>query len=335
MKILVLSKEDITPLVDMKEALEFAEEAYRLKGRARKGIVQSRFAPLVAYEVKNSGASGFFDFRSGYVQGIPILINTLGFGYPENKLGQGLPSVFAYSLLSDLKTGAPLAIMEADHLASMRTGAAGAIASKYLAKKDSKSIGFIGAGHLAHNMLEAHLAFGFPLESVKVWSRSSLNREEFAKKASEKYRLSSTPVETPSNAVQGADIVCCCSPSLQPRVMLEDLKPEVHINAFGADSPGKQEVDPKVLTRSKIVIDDLEQCSIGGEIQKALQSGMLSLKNIYAEIGEIALGEKPGRTDEDGITLMDATGLAVQDLVIFYNVYRRAMDKGIGKSIDL
>ena len=336
MKTLSLRKEDIIPLVKMGEALEFAEEAYRLQRLADKREIPSRFAPLVAYEVKlPSGPSGFFDFRSGYVHGIPILINTLGFGYPENKVKSGLPSVFAYSLLSDLETGSPLAIMEADHLASMRTGAAGAIASKYLARKDSRSIAFIGAGHLAHNMLDAHIAFGFPIESVKVWSRSRSNREEFAKKANERFGLISSAAESPGNAVRGADIVCCCSPSLEPRVMLGDLKSGVHINAFGADSPGKQEVDPQVLTRSKIVIDNLEQCSLGGEIHKSLQSGLISTKDIYAEIGEIVLGEKPGRTSGDEMTLMDGTGLAVQDLVIFYNVYKRALDRGIGEWIEL
>jgi alanine dehydrogenase len=286
MKILTLSKEDIVPLIEMKEALGFAEEAYRLQRLAMKRSIESNFSPLVAYEVRNpSGPSGFFDFRSGYVQEIPILINTLGFGYPENKARRGLPSVFAYSLLSDLETGSPLAIMEADHLASMRTGAAGAIASKYLARKGSRSIAFIGAGHLASNMLDSHIKFGFPIETVRVWSRSASNREEFAKKASENYRVRSIPTESPADAIKGADIVCCCSPSLQPRVMFEDLKPGVHINAFGADSPGKQEVESEVLTRSKIVVDSLEQCSVGGEIHKALQSGVITPKNIYAEIG--------------------------------------------------
>jgi alanine dehydrogenase len=336
LKVLLLSKEEIVPLVTMKEALGFAEEAYKLQGLADKNAIPSRFSPLVAYEVKvPSAPSGFFDFRSGYVHGIPILINTMGFGYPENKLGRGLPSVFAYSLVSDLETGTPLAIMEADHLASMRTGAASAIASKYLARKDSSSIAFIGSGHLAHNMLEAHLAFGFPIESLKVWSRSRINREEFAKKAAESHGLAASPVDSPGEAVLGADIICCCSPSQEPRVMLEDLKPGVHINAFGADSPGKQEVDPKVLPKSKIVIDSLEQCSIGGEIHKSLQSGLITTKDIYARIGEIVLGEKPGRISPEEMTLMDATGLALQDLVIFYNIYKRALEKGTGKWIDL
>jgi len=117
--------------------------------------------------------------------------------------------------------------------------------------------------------------------------------------------------------------------------MFDDIKAGVHINAFGADSPGKQEVEPKVLTRSKIVVDSLEQCSMGGEIHKALRSGIITTKNIYAEIGEIVLREKPGRTSAEEITLMDATGLAIQDLVIFYEAYRIALEKGIGNWIEL
>jgi alanine dehydrogenase len=337
MKLLSLSKEDIMPLVEMKEALGFAEEAYRLQGSTKKKNILSNFSPLVAYEVRNlSGPSGFFDFRSGYVQGIPILINTLGFGYPENKSTHGLPGVFAYSILSDVETGSPLAIMEADHLASIRTGTAGAIASKYLARKESRNLAFIGSGHLARNLLDAHMASSFfHIDGVTVWSRSAANRGEFAKYASSKYHLSAKSLETPGEATRGADIICCCSPSKEPRVMLEDLKPGVHINAFGADSSGKQEVDPRVLARSKIVVDDLEQCSIGGEIHKSVQSGLISTNDIYAQIGEIVLGEKKGRTSPEEITLMDATGLAVQDLVIFYNVYKRATEQKKGRWIEL
>ena len=336
MKVLVLSGTDIEPLIGMKEALVLAEKAYKLQGNIQKGILPARFSPLVAYEVKGPlGSSGFYDFRSGYVHEFPIIISTMGYGFPENKVRRGLPGVFAVSFISDIDTGLPLAIMEADHLASMRTGAAGAIASKYLARRDSRTIAFIGAGHLARNMLAAHIELGFPIETVRVWSRSTSNREEFARKAAETYHILAVPTESPGEAVRRADIICCCSPSLEPRVLFDDLKGGVHINAFGADSPGKQEVDPKVLTLSKIVIDSLEQCSIGGEIHKAMQSNVITRKNIYAEIGEIALGEKPGRTSAEEITLMDSTGLAIQDIVIFYEAYKIALEKGTGNFIQL
>jgi ornithine cyclodeaminase/alanine dehydrogenase-like protein (mu-crystallin family) len=320
----------------MKEALVLAERAYALQGKIKKGLIQARFSPLIAYEVIGPlGSPGFYDFRSGYVHEIPIIISTMGFGFPENKLRRGLPGAFAVSLVSDVDTGVPLAMMDADFLASMRTGAAGAIASKYLARKDSRSIAIIGAGHLARNMLDAHIEFGFPIDSVKVWSRSASNREEFAKEAAEKYRILAVPTESPSDAVREADIICCCSPSKNPLVMFDDVKPGAHINAFGADSPGKQEVEPKVLTKSNIVVDSLEQCSLGGEIHKALQSGVITTQDVYAEIGEIVLGEKPGRTGYKEITLMDGTGLAIQDLVIFYDAYKTALEKGVGTWTEL
>ena len=336
MKVLVLSAQNIDPLINMKEALVLAERAYDFQGKIKKGILPAHFSPLVSYEVKGPlGAPGFFDFRSGYVSEIPIIVSTMGYGFPENKLHRGLPGVFAISLISDIDTGVPLALMDADFLSSMRTGAASAICSKYLARKNSRTIAFIGAGHLARNMLDAHMEFGFPLDRVRVWSRTGANREEFAKWAAEKYRILAVPTESPTDAVRGADIVCCCSPSLEPRVMYDDLSTGVHINAFGADSPGKQEVEPKVLTNSKIVVDDLEQCSIGGEIHKALRSGVITTKNIYAEIGEIVQGEKPGRISGAEITLMDATGLAIQDLAIFYEAYKLALEEGIGNWVQL
>ncbi len=291
----------------------------------------------MAYEVKApSGTSGFFDFRSGYVQEIPILISTLGYGYPENKSRHGLPGVFAFSLLSDVETGSPKAIMEADHLASMRTGAASAIASKYLARKNSSKIAFIGSGHLARNMLEAHIAQGFPIAEISVWSRTSINRENFAKEASKKFNIRARACDTPAEVVRDADIVCCCSPSKEPRVMRENLKAGTHVNAFGADSFGKQEVDPEVLKAcKKIVVDDLEQCLAAGEIHTAVRSGIISRNDIYGEIGEIVSGDKLGRSDENELTLMDGTGLAVQDIVIFYRVYQKAISRGVGSFLDL
>jgi alanine dehydrogenase len=117
-------------------------------------------------------------------------------------------------------------------------------------------------------MIDAHIQLGFPIESVKVWSRSPSNREEFAKEAAEKYRILSVPVESPSDAVKDMDIVCCCSPSLEPRVMSGDVGHGLHINAFGADSPGKQEVDPSVLTRSKIVVDSIESARLEGKFTR-------------------------------------------------------------------
>ena len=318
----------------MKDALILAQRAYEFQGNIRNGILLAQFSPLIAYKVLGPlGSPGFFDFRSGYVREIPIIISTMGYGFPENKIHHNLPGVFALSVISDIDTGAPFTIMDADFLASMRTGAAGAIASKYLARENSRSIAFIGAGHLARNMLDAHIAFGFPIDRVKVWSRSSSVREEFAKKVSEKYRILGIPTETSREAVIGADIICCCSPSTEPRVLFDDVSPGVHINAFGADSPEKQELAPEVLTKCKIVVDSLEQCSMGGEIHKALEVGIITTKDIYAEIGEIVLGEKQGRTSPKEITLMDATGLAIQDLVIFYHAYKLALEKGIGNWI--
>jgi alanine dehydrogenase len=335
-KMLSLSRDDLEPLIGMKEALGFAEKAYRLQWSIRGGSVSSSFSPLVAYGVvAPSGSQGFVDYRSGWIREIPVLLSVMGFGYPENKSKHNLPGVFALALLSDPETGAPLAIMEADHLASMRTGAAGAIASKYLGRRESHSISFIGAGHLARNMLLAHIEQGFEIKSARVWSRSQTSSQSFSNEISKKYGFKVEHVDTPGKAVEGADIICCCSQSTEPRVMLQDLKEGVHINAFGTDSPGKQELDQEILQKSKIVVDSLEQCSLGGEIHKALRSGLISEKDIYAEIGQIVCGEKPGRDNDQEMTVMDATGLAVQDLIIFYEAYSRSLSKGVGTWIKI
>ena len=249
-----------------------------------------------------------------------------------------MPTVMAIILMIEPKNGAPIAIVGGTHITAMRTGAAGGIAAKHLARKDSKIVGLIGAGVQARTQLMAMLTVFGSLEEVRVWSRTKHTREEFlayVKKEEGKRITRVVPVERPEDAVRGSDIIVTATPSKAPIVLGDWIKPGMHVNSSGADAPGKQELDPAILKKAKVVVDDLEHASYSSEINVPLSQGQLDLKDIWGSLGEIVAGLKHGRKSDDEITVFASTGLAIQDAVAANIAYKKAMAHGMGQMMEL
>lgn len=257
--------------------------------------------------------------------------------HPDNRKKYNLPTVMAVIVLINPENGAPIAIMGGTTVTDMRTGAAGGVAAKYLARKDSKIVGFVGAGAQARTQLMALLEVYKRLEEVRVWSRSKETKQKFVAETEPIYGhlCKITAVETIKEAVEGADIVVTTTPSRQPLIMNTMVSSGMHFNCIGADAPGKEELDPTILKRAKIVVDDWEQASHSGEINVPLSQGIITKENIWAEIGEIVAGLKPGREKPDEITVFTSTGLAVQDAVTAKIAYDKAVEKKIGRWIPI
>ncbi len=143
------------------------------------------------------------------------------------------------------------------------------------------------------------------------------------------------PAKSLKDAVEGADIVVTTTPSREPIVSNDWVKAGMHFNCIGADAPSKQELDPAILRRAKIVVDDWEQASHSGEINVPLTKGIITKQNVWGAICEIVAGLKPGRTSPDEITVFTSTGLAVQDAVTANLAYKKALAKGIGKIVEI
>ena len=152
---------------------------------------------------------------------------------------------------------------------------------------------------------------------------------------SDRQRLTTTGRAVTVEEAAGADIVCTQTPSRTPVVARAFIRPGAHINAMGADAPGKQELDPRILLDGKVVIDDFEQATHSGEVNVPLHNGTLRVDHIAATLGTIVAGKKPGRTRDDEITIFDSTGLAVQDLALARALYDRAQERGVGQMLDL
>ena len=324
-KTLILGRKDIINLVSMKDAVSLVEKAFRAYGENRVKMPAKIYLDLPEF-------GG--DFRA-----MPAYIGTLracGMKwvcvFPSNGR-HNLPTVMAQIILSDPKNGYPLAVLEATHITNLRTGAAGAVAAKHLALKNSRAVALVGCGVQAEFQLLA-LRETMKIESVKIWGRTRSEAENFAKK----FACAGFPVipcGSVKECVEGSDIICTTTPSRKPLVKFGWIKPGAHINAIGADAPGKEEFDPKILLRAKIVVDDYAQASHSGEINVPFAKGIISKKNIVSDLGSIVAGKKKIARRETDITVFDSTGLAIQDIALADFVYMAALKKKKGTAVEL
>ncbi|MEM3581013.1 MAG: alanine dehydrogenase [Candidatus Bathyarchaeia archaeon] len=330
METLILTDNEVKTLISMGEVIESVELAFREKGLKR---VQMP-AKIYLFYSKYNG-----DLRAmpSYLEELDISAVKVVNVHVDNREKYGLPTVMAVIVLVDPKTGFPLAIMGGKTITDVRTGAAGGVAAKYLAREDSKILAFIGAGAQAKTQLAAILEVYKNIEEVRVWSRSRETIEKFLAEANELYRrlFRLVPMADVKEAVDGADIVITTTPSRQPIIMNHMVSLGTHFNCIGADAPGKEELDPMILKRAKIVVDDWEQASHSGEINVPLSQGIITKENVWAEIGEIVAGLKPGREKEDEITVFTSTGLAIQDAIVAKLIYDKALKKGVGKFMQI
>ncbi len=250
------------------------------------------------------------DFRT-----MPAYLPALGIAgvkivnvHPDNR-EHGLPTVMALTVLIDVTTGLPTAIINATELTAMRTGAAGAVAAKHLATRQSVTLGVIGTGRQAEALVEATAA-ALTIEEIRVWSRTEKSVEAFAARYAD-YNARSVSIERACDC----DVLLTTTPSKRPLVMADWVHEGTHINAIGADAPGKQELDPALLLKAEVFVDDPGQAVHSGEVNVPISAGIYEPARIAGTLGEVVIGKK-GRSSPNAITVFDSTGLAIQDIVI-------------------
>ena len=328
MRTLLLPDRVIRDIVSMREVIEAVEGAFREKALGR---VQMPAKTYLFYD-----ELGDLRVMPCYMQASKISTVKVVNSHPGNR-GKGLPTVMAIILLIDPETGFPKSIMGGTWVTGMRTGAAGAIAAKYLARRNSKIAAFVGAGAQARMQLRGLLEVMNQLEEVRVFDVRPEARESFTRFLEENHpgRLSAIQASSVKDAVKDADIIVTTTPSRKPIVLDEWVPDGVHFNCIGADAPGKQELDPRILKRaSKIVVDDLEQAIHAGEVNVPVSLRILKRSDIYGELGEVVAGLKKGRESDDEITVFASTGLAIQDAVTANLVYEKAVEKGLGTPVE-
>jgi len=308
----LLSQEDLISMMDMAFAVDHVESAFTAHGR---GDVQM---PHKIY-LSLPHVRGDFRAMPSYISGAAGVkwVNS----HVENTKRHGLPTVMAMFILSDPDTALPLAIMDASLITAYRTGAAGAVATKYLADPKAKTLGIVGCGVQAKYLLEAHRVLHDDWE-VRVTDIVPERAQAFALK----YNVNAVALEEAC----AADVVCTATPGLEPTVKLSWLRQGALVNAIGADAPGKQELETEVIAKAQVIVDDLEQASASGEVNVPLTQNAIKEADIAATLGEIVAGKKAKKSNAR-VTVFDSTGLAIQDLALAHALYLRACERNVGQ----
>jgi alanine dehydrogenase len=312
MKPVIIEKEEIIKLLDFKEIISVIEKSFIDFSVGK--LVMPPPQDIVIEEFR-----GETHIKSAYVEGKDSYCVKIASGFYDNpKLG--LNSSQGMMVLLDSKTGVPKCILLEDGiLTDYRTAAAGVVAAKYLARADSKNVLVIGSGIQARLQVKFLLQV-FEIQRLCVWGRNEESVKNYCDYIS-KFNSLDLEVLTTVQDHKEIDIVITTTPSRSP--LLSSVQKGIHINAIGADMPGKQELSPKLLAKAKIITDSTSQCEKSGELQHALKSGDVVLKEVHAELGEIVAKTKKGRESSDEITVFDSTGLGVQDLAIAKYVYEK------------
>jgi len=275
-------------------------------------------------------------YMPAYLQKLGALACKIVTVYKNNPSKYNMPVIVGKVLLQDPNTGDVLCIMDGGYLTSVRTGAASGVATKYLAREDDNQIaGIFGAGVQAVSQLWAMTCVR-NISKALVYDLSKEAVAAFVKNMSGKLGLEIVQADSPDTILEQADIICAATSSPTPIFDGTKVKDGTHINGIGSHTPGARELDTAIITRAMLVADSYEAClNEAGDIMIPIKEGAIDKSHMKAELGEIVTGAKPARGSDTEITLFKSNGLAIQDAATAKLVYDRAVEAGIGSTVDL
>ena len=319
---ILLTRSEVAALLSIDECISAVEQAFRLRGLGDAAAAGIAGAPVPGggFHVKTAVLGGRFAAK---VNG----------NFPGNP-ARGLPAIQGAIVLCDTADGRPLAILDSIEITILRTGAATAVAAKHLARADSGVVTVFGCGNQGRIQLRA-LSRVRPLVRAYAWDVDPARSQAYAAELSTELGIPVLATRDPADAASRSDICVTCTPSRAPILRPGMVAAGTFVAAVGADSEEKWELAPSLLGSSKVVTDVTEQCATIGDLHHALAAGALTRAGVYAELGEIVAGRKPGRTREDETIVFDSTGMALQDVAAAALVYERARAAGRGVAVEL
>jgi alanine dehydrogenase len=321
-KTLILSWTDMVGLLTPAEYVDRVEHAFRMHGLGRVYMEPKGHIVLDRYK-------GEWEVMPSYIEE-PEAAACKWVSIREDNARYELPAVFSILIYTHPETGFPLAICDGSYHTLMRTGASAAVSAKWLARPDSKVLAILGSGLVGRGTL-ATCDTVFQWDEVRVWSRTQESVDRYLEEEGPKYpHLSIRGTTEVEEAVRGADVIVTGTHARQWLVDDAWVKPGAHVAALGADLKGEQELDPRILQRARVFVDDIRQCREDGEINVALSQGLLSEDDLAGEIGKVVCGELAGRQSDDQVTVFDSTGIALQDSATVPLEYERAVAAGVG-----
>jgi ornithine cyclodeaminase/alanine dehydrogenase len=316
---LLFKRAEVGALLSLDECITAVEQAFSLyaEGQTLLPGVLSVHAHDGGFHIKAAGLKLARKYFAAKVNG----------NFFRNTERYGMPNIQGIIILCDGENGYPLALMDSIEITILRTGAATAVAAKYLARDDAKVATICGCGNQGRIQLKALMKV-CSLERVYAFDLDHNRAEQFAGDLSDELGIEAQAVHHLGSAVQQSDVCVTCTPSRQFFLKREDVAPGTFIAAVGADDERKQELDPHLFVGQKIVVDLLEQCTAIGDLHHALDQGLITGADVHAELGEVIMGKKSGRTSRDEIIIFDSTGTALQDVAAGALVYEKAVRTG-------
>lgn len=334
----ILSQQDVLDLMTIKDALIADENAYSQKSKGTGSIW-----PMVFHEFDPGKAD--LDIKSGDLGESGVFGFKLVSWYGENP-AKGLPELFGTSMLFDISSGEPVALINAGALTGMRTGAAAAVGAKYLARPDPATLLIVGTGMLAPYAAAATLMVFPGIRSVYIANphhperaaeklpKIKAHAEQLIAACGEERSADISAAEDLAEAAAKADIIITATPARTPVLQREWIKPGTHISCLGADMSGKQELDARILADAAVFVDDAAQSISVGECELAVKAGIIDALHIRCEIGDVICGRHPARTDDGEITVFDSSGIALQDLACCSELLKKAETVGKGAVVS-
>jgi ectoine utilization protein EutC len=321
-----LREPEIRGLIGPPEALAAARDAFARLGRGEVVLPDVMFYDLRS---RNGEVHG----KGAYLEGSPYFSLKVASGFYDNP-ARGLPVGTGVVMVFSAETGQLDTILfDNGFLTELRTGAAGALAADLLARREVGQAAVLGTGGQARYQLEALLGVRTPAR-VKVWGRSADHARAYAEEMGSRFGIPVEVAATPEEAAAGSAVIVTTTPTTSPILMDAWVEPGTHVTAMGSDVPDKHEIDVRLMARAKVVADSLRQCLTQGEVHHAVEAGAISEGDVYAELGPIAAGDVPGRTDDAEVTVADLTGVGVLDAAVAAHVAGAAREAGLGEMIE-
>ncbi len=318
---LVLSRSEVATLLPLDDCIAAVEAAFRLEGEG--GLPPAGILGMPAVGGGFHLKAAFLPLQRSY---FAAKVNG---NFPSNPQRCGLPAIQGIVLLADAANGEPLAVMDSIEITLLRTGAATAVAARRLAREDARVAAICGCGNQGAVQLRA-LARVLRLRKGFAWDADPGRARAYADRMSRELDLEVEATAELAAALRESDVCVTCTPARAPFLRLEHLKPGSFVAAVGADSPEKQELDPRILASSTVVVDVLEQCATIGELHHALEDARMTRADVHAGLGEIVAGRKPGRRSDGEIIVFDSTGTALEDAAAAALVYENALRSRAG-----
>ena len=324
--VLILSRSETERLMEFAGYVEAIEDGLRA---AAEGHASA--PPAQSIEVEG----GAFHIKGGALpmgDRLYVAIKSNG-NFPGNPVERDLPTVQGAIYLADGRDGRPLAVMDSIGVTIARTGAATAVAAKYLARPDARTALICGAGVQGRIQLTA-IKHARPIERALI---HDINGDAAGRLARELAAGLGIAVSTTADldAARDCDVIVTCTSSHRPFLTPDHVRPGTFIAAVGADNSDKHEIDPALFPRSTVVVDSLQQCAEIGDLHHALDAGTFARERVHASLAEVVAGRKPGRRRADEIILFDSTGLGLYDVAAAARLYERALERGAGKRASL